>query len=135
VIRYLTLNAVLELYVRVMARSGGLAGVRFLGALESALSQPRMTFGGEELYSSLVEKAAVLGFTLICNHPFIDGNKRIGHAAMEVFLVLNGQEIEASVGEQEQVILEVASGARDRESFAQWLTAHVRPTSRQNPGA
>ena len=59
------------------------------------------------------------------NHPFIDGNKRAGHAAMEVFLMLNGYEIEASVEEQERVILQVASGKLDRKAFTQWLQAHI----------
>lgn len=65
--------------------------------LESALIQPRMTFGGEELYPTIIEKASALGYSIIKNHPFIDGNKRAGHAAMEVFLVLNGFEISASI--------------------------------------
>jgi death-on-curing protein len=73
----------------------------------------------------LVEKAAVLGFSLIRNHPFVDGNKRIGHAATEVFLLLNGFEIEASVDEQEQVVLDVATGKLDRKAFVEWLGAHV----------
>lgn len=59
-----------------------------------------MTFNEEELYPTLAEKAAVLGFSLIQNHPFVAGNKRMGHAAMEIFLILNGFEIEASVEEQ-----------------------------------
>ena len=95
--RYFTLNEVLVLHGQVMAQSGGAAGVLNLPALESALAQPRMTFGGDDLYPTLVEKAAALGFSVIKNHPFIDGNKRTGHAAMEVFLVLNGFEIQASV--------------------------------------
>jgi len=127
VIRYLTLTSVLELYARVMARSGGLAGIRDLGALDSAMTQPRMNFGGQELHGSLVEKAAALGFSIICNHPFMDGNKRIGHAAMEVFLFLNMHEIDALDDEQEHVVLLVASGNMDREGFTRWLNDHVRP--------
>lgn len=80
-----------------MTQSGGAVGVLNLPALESALAQPRMTFGGEDLYPTLVEKAAALGHSLIANHPFVDGNKRTGHAAMEVFLMVNGCEIQASV--------------------------------------
>lgn len=80
----------------------------------------------------LVDKVAVLGFALICNHPFIDGNKRIGHAAMEVLLVLNGYQIEASVDEQEQVVLQLASGALDRDAITRWLVQHVRPSSDQS---
>ncbi len=96
-----------------------------MGMLESALAQPLMTFGGEELYPTIGDKASALGFSLIKNHPFIDGNKRIGHAAMETFLVLNGHEINAPVDEQEQIILRVASGELRREAFTEWLRAHI----------
>ena len=123
--RYLTLNEVLELHRRLIERYGGSAGIHDLGALESALAQPRMTFGGEELYPTIVEKAAALGFALIKNHPFVDGNKRTGHAAMETFLVLNGFEIDAPVDEQEKIILQVASGELKREAFTGWLRARI----------
>jgi death-on-curing protein len=89
-IRQLALEELLELHRLVREQSGGMGGVRDLGALESAAAQPQMSFGGEELYPSLAEKAAALGFSPVCNHPFVDGNKRVGHAAMETFLVLNG---------------------------------------------
>src|SRR5438046_9860982 len=95
--RYLTLAEVMDLYRRVMERSGGRVGILNLPALESALAQSRMTFEGKDLYASIVEKASALGFSLINNHPFRDGNKRTGHAAMETFLVLNGHEIDAPV--------------------------------------
>ena len=96
-----------------------------LSALESALAQPQMTFGGEDLYPTLADKAAALGYALIQNHPFVDGNKRTGHAAMEVFLVLNGYEVRAAVDEQEQLILHVAAGETNREAFTAWLRSHV----------
>lgn len=86
-----------------------------------------MTFGGEDLYPTLVEKAAALGFSLVKNHPFVDGNKRIGHAAMEVFLVLNEYEIAASIDEQEAIILQLAAGEIDRSSFTEWLSSRVVP--------
>lgn len=123
--RYLTLDEVLELYRRIIEQSGGSAGIANQGALESALAQPRMSFGGEDLYPTIVEKASALGFSMIKNHPFVDGNKRIGHAAMEVFLVLNGFEIEASVDEQERVILQLAAGELGREEFTEWLRSHI----------
>ena len=126
-IRYITLGEALEVHARIMAQSGGIATLLSIGALESALAQPRMTFGGEELYPTLVEKAAALGFALIQNHPFVDGNKRTGHALMEVFLLLNGYEIQATVDEQEDVILRVASGSMPRGDFTAWLRLHVRP--------
>jgi death-on-curing protein len=123
--RYLTVNEVLVLHDQVMAQSGGAVGVLSLPALESALAQPRMTFNGEDLYPTLVEKAAALGHSLIANHPFVDGNKRTGHAAMEIFLMVNGWEIRASVDEQERVILQVAAGEMNREEFTEWLRGHV----------
>jgi len=76
-------------------------------------------------YPTIVEKASALGFSLIQNHPFADGNKRTGHALMEIFLVTNGYEIEASTDEQVDVILKVASGEVGRESFTEWLRIHV----------
>jgi death-on-curing protein len=120
-IRYLTLIEVLELHRKILEQSGGASGIRDMGLLESAIAQPRMTFGGEDLYPSLLEKAAALGFSIILNHPFIDGNKRTGHAATETFLVLNGLEINASVDEQERVVLAIASGELKREAFVEWL--------------
>jgi death-on-curing protein len=81
--RFLTLSEVLELHRQVMEQSGGLLGIRDLGALESALAQPRMTFGGVDLYPTLIEKASALAFSIINNHPFVDGNKRVGHAALD----------------------------------------------------
>ena len=124
-IRYLTLVEVLNLHRQIIEQSGGALGIRDLGALQSALAQPRMTFSGEDLYPTLADKAAALGFSIIMNHPFVDGNKRTGHAAMETFLVLNGLEISASVDEQEQVILALASGNSGRESFVEWLKQHI----------
>jgi death-on-curing protein len=70
--RFLTLIEVLELHRRVIEQSGGAFGIRDVGLLESAIAQPRMTFGGEYLYSSLLEKAAALGFSIIMNHPFVE---------------------------------------------------------------
>jgi death on curing protein len=123
--RYLTVGEVLEIYSRVMRQSGGSVGILDLGALESAVAQPRMTFNGEELYPTITQKASALGFSLIQNHPFVDGNKRAGHAAMESFLILNGWEIFASVDEQVEIILGVASGNIDRPDFTKWLKNHI----------
>lgn len=123
--RYLTLNELLQLHRRLIEQFGGSAGIRNMGALESALAQPRMTFGGEDLYPTIVEKASALGFSLIGSHPFVDGNKRTGHAALEIFLILNGYEIDASVDEQEDIILQLAAGQLERRAFTGWLHAHV----------
>ena len=124
--RYLTVSEVIELYRQVMEASGGTVGILSINALESAVSQPRATFGGNDLYPSLVEKAATLGFSLVMNHPFVDGNKRIGHYAMETFLVINGYELNASVDEQEFTILQLASGKLSRDAFTDWIREHIR---------
>jgi len=123
--RYLTVGEVLELYNRVMKQSGGSVGILDLGSLESAVAQPRMTFNGEELYPTIVDKASALGYSIIQNHPFVDGNKRAGHAALETFLVLNGYEISASEDEQVEVVLGVAFGKIDRSTFTEWLRSHI----------
>lgn len=126
--RHLTLGEVVELHRRLLLASGGASGIRDIGLLESALAQPAATFDGTDLHPTLVDKAAALGFSLVANHPFVDGNKRIGHAAMEVFLVLNGYEIQASVDDQERLMLAVASGALDRQQLVSWLNQHVAKT-------
>jgi len=127
VTRYLTVNDVITLYHQVMAQSGGLAALRSFAALESSVTQPRATFDGIELYPTLSEKAAILAYMLIRNHPFVDGNKRIGHAAMEVFFIINGWEIQAGVDEQEQLILGVAAGTITKEHLTIWLVSHTVP--------
>jgi len=123
--RYLALVEVLDLHRRIIEQSAGAFGIRDLGLLESAIAQPRMTFGSEDLYPTVIDKAVTLGFSIIMNHPFVDGNKRTGHAAMETFLILNNLEISTSVDEQEAVILAVASGVLGREAFADWVRQHT----------
>ena len=123
--RYLTLGEVLELHRHIIESWGGAEGILDLRALESAVAQPRMSFGGSDLYPDVAAKAVALCFSLIRNHPFADGNKRVGHAAMETFLVLNGYEIGASVDEQERVILAVASGDLSRDGLVEWLREHI----------
>lgn len=124
--RYLTLEEVRELHRRVIAQSGGPLGIRDMGSLLSAVAQPGMTFDGQDLYPTLPEKAAALGYSLIQNHPFLDGNKRVGHLAMEVFLVLNGYELDAEVDVQERLILDIASGQASRAHLVIWVRRHLR---------
>jgi death-on-curing protein len=124
--RYLTLPEILDLHRRVIEQSGGGDGVRDLGGVESAVAQPQMTFGGDELYPTIESKATALCFSLVMNHPFVDGNKRIGHAAMETFLVMNGFEIAAAVDDAEKIILTLAAGELTREELLEWVTSNVR---------
>ena len=83
--RYLTVGEVLELYSRVMEQSGGGVGIRDLGGLESAVAQPRMTFNGKELYSTIIEKASALGFSLIQNHPSLTGVSALAMLRWKLF--------------------------------------------------
>ena len=126
--RFLTLPEVLEIHRQVIAQTGGAPGIRDLGALESAVAQPRQTFGGDDLYPSLAEKASALAFSLIQNHPFVDGNKRTGHAALETFLMLNGHELDATIDDAEQMILRTAAGQSTRQDLVRWVEEHLRAT-------
>ncbi|NOS82793.1 MAG: type II toxin-antitoxin system death-on-curing family toxin [Nitrospira sp.] len=125
--RYLTFAEVLELHQSVLERWGGAGGIRDINILESALAQPRQSFGEADLYPDLASQAAALCFSLVLNHPFIDGNKRIGHAAMEVFLMVNGQELRASVDDQERTILDLAAGQLSRDAFLEGVNQHTAP--------
>lgn len=122
---YISIDEVLEIHRRIVETSGGSMGLRCRSGLESAVAQPRMTFDGHDLYPTVIEKAAALCFSLIQNHPFVDGNKRVGHAAMELFLIFNGYEIDATVDIQEQIVLGVASGDVSRDQFVRWLKEHA----------
>lgn len=125
--RLLTFDEVLLLYYRIMRDTGGAAGVLNENAVKSALAQARQTFDGIDLYPTLAEKAAAIGHALIANHPFMDGNKRIGQAVMEGVLLRNGFEIRASADEQEEIILQIARGEMERKALAEWLQPRLRP--------
>jgi death on curing protein len=127
--RYLTLGEVVELHRRIVGATGSASGIRDLGALESAIAQLKAAFGAVDLYPTIEAKAAALSFALVQGHAFVDGNKRVGHAAMEAFLVLNGSEIEAAVAEQEQLVLDLAAGRVTRGQLTDWVRQHVRPLS------
>jgi death-on-curing protein len=126
--RYLTLREVVALHRAILEATGGASGVRDLGALESALAQPRASVGGVDLHISVHAKAAALGFSLALNHPFLDGNKRAAHAAMETFLMLNGFEIDAPIDEQERLMLDLAAGRLTRDQLTDWLERHLKST-------
>ena len=114
----------------MLQETGGADGVRDAGMLDSAIARPRSAFGGADLYPTLEGKAAALCHSLVMNHPFVDGNKRIGHHAMWVFLRLNGLHLEATVDEAEALILRLASGGCPVEELEGWIRAHVVPVLR-----
>ena len=122
----LTENQIIAIHSSLIAATGGLDGVRDKGLLESALEMPFQTFGGEDIYPSLLQKAARLCFSLVANHPFIDGNKRIGIHAMLVFLALNGVEIDCTQEELIDVGLSLASGSMKFEELCKWLSNYSK---------
>lgn len=125
---YLTPAQVLFIYARLIAETGGASGLRDVGLLESAVARPQATFDGEDLYPDLYSKAAALMDSLIRNHPFIDGNKRVGITAAGVFLARNGLRLTAANEEVERFTLLVAQGAVSVEQTAAWFAQHVSPT-------
>ena len=120
----LSKNQVTALHSALIREFGGIDGIRDEGLLESALAAPFQTFGGEPVYPSLQAKAAQLGFGLIRNHPFVDGNKRIGAHTMLVFLAVNGIELRYEQQELIDIFLSVAAGQIDRQGLLQWILDH-----------
>lgn len=125
---YLTAVQVLFIHARLLAETGGAPGVRDLGPLESAIARPKATFDGQDLYPGLCAKAAALMFGLVNNHPFVDGNKRVGITAAVLFLVRNGLQLQASNEQIEHVTLEVAVERRTVERMEIWFTQHTVST-------
>ena len=112
------------LHEQLIAETGGSSGLRDEGMLDSALNAPFQTFGGEDVYPSLQQKAARLCFGLVKNHPFLDGNKRIGAHVMLVFLALNGIELQHTQTELSDVILQLAAGTIQSSDLLSWILAH-----------
>lgn len=121
---------ILRLHEKIIEATGGAPGLRDIGALQTALAQPKLTSGGRDVHGDVFEKAAALGFTLVQSRPFAEGNKRIGHAAAVLFLQLNGQILKAKPKDAEQVLLETAAGARSRRELANWLRERCAPVER-----
>ena len=120
----LTKEQILLLQQDLIEQTGGTAGLRDEGLLESALFTPFQSFDGNDMFPSLQQKAARLGFGLIQNHPFVDGNKRIGAHSMLVFLSLNGVEWTYTQQELSGMILDVAAGKQSFEDMVVWIQQH-----------
>ena len=122
----LSKEQILMLHSQLIEATGGSDGIRDEGMLESAISNPFQSFGGEELYPSIQSKAAQLCYGLVKNHPMIDGNKRIGTHAMFVFLTLNGYELQYTQSELSDTILSVAAGNLGANDLLKWIIEHQR---------
>ena len=115
---FLTLDEALAIHARQIARYGGALGLRDRGLLESALAMPAATFGGEYLHPSLHEQGAAYLFHLVKNHPFVDGNKRVGLACGLVFLRLNGIRVRATDDDLVDLVMDVATSRRSKADVA-----------------
>ena len=115
---------ILLLHEQLIAETGGSSGLRDEGMLDSALNTPFQTFAGKDVYPSLQQKAARLCFGLVKNHPFVDGNKRIGAHVMLVFLALNGIELQYTQTELSEVILQLAAGIIQSSDLLDWILTH-----------
>lgn len=122
--KVLNKRQILMLHQHLVDETGGSPGLRDEGLLDSALNAPFQIFGDTSAYPSLQQKAARLCYGLVKNHPFIDGNKRIGAHAMLVFLAVNGLELSYSQQELSDIILQVAAGEKGYDDLLVWLLAH-----------
>jgi death-on-curing protein len=118
---FLTLGDVLEFHTQQVEQYGGSDGIRDVGLLESAIAQPEAKFGGEFLHADLFEMAAAYLFHLVKNHPFIDGNKRVGLETALVFLEINGHSIDASDEELVELVLQTVVGKLSKPQIAEFF--------------
>ena len=124
--KYLYPKQISYLHQQIIAVSGGSGSVRDEGLLESAVYRPQATFGGQDLYPDLFSKAAALGHSIIQNHPFVDGNKRVGFEAMRLMLRLNGYDLKSTLNEKFKFVMGIAQGKSTEQSIADWLKHHGR---------
>lgn len=123
--KWITPEAVEQIHGEVIRATGGLAGVRDRGLLESAVANPLATFGGEELYPGLLPKVAALLYGLVRNHPFVDGNKRTAFVVAVVVLAKNGRRLVATDADVVAFMEAVAAGRCTIEDVQDWLSQHI----------
>ncbi len=127
---FLSVEQLLRLHEMQWRTFGGAPGLRDRGGLEAAAARPQMTFGGEDLYPDLAAKAAALMHSLVLNHPFVDGNKRLGAMAAELLLAANDHELDAADDALFELTLAVARGEVPAEALAIWLRQRSRRRER-----
>lgn len=115
---------VIKLHSSLIAKTGGMDGIRDVNLLDSALKSPFQTFDGNELYPDIFDKASQLCYSLVENHPFVDGNKRIGVHLTLLFLKLNNENIEYSQAELIDFGLNIASGKMNKDDIKAWFLTH-----------
>jgi len=121
---FLTVTDVLESHQSQIEIYGGSPGIRDRGLLESAIAQPQTTFGGQYLHADVFEMAAAYLYHLVMNHPFVDGNKRVGLEAALIFLEINDSGVDASDDELVNLVLETTSGEANKREIADFFRSH-----------
>jgi death-on-curing protein len=122
----LSKKQIIMLHSQLISETGGTDGIRDEGLLDSAISAPFQSFAGTEIYPSIQQKAARLGYGLVKNHAFIDGNKRIGAHAMLIFLVLNKIDLDYMQDELSGIFLKIAAGEITQDDLLEWIITHQK---------
>ena len=123
---YLSVEQLLRLHRLQVDAHGGPRGIQDRGRLDAAAARPQMTFDGDDLYPDLPAKAAALMHSIVMNHPFVDGNKRVGAMAAEMFLAINGLALVAAEDDLVVTTLAVAAGEISAEALSVWMRQRVR---------
>ena len=122
---WITAEDVIAIHRRIIERSGGMAGLRDRPGLEAAVAAPLQSFDGRDLYPTVVEKVARLGFGLASNHTFLDGNKRIGAMMVQLLLSWNGYALSLEQGELADMFIGIAAGEKTEEDLLNWIQDHI----------
>lgn len=122
---WITADDVIQIHSRVIQGSGGMDGLRDRGSLETAVSAPMQSFGGQDLYPTDVEKIARLGYGLASNHAFVDGNKRIGAMMVQLLLKWNGYQLSLHAGELADMFIAIADGSAKETDLLTWVQMHL----------
>lgn len=125
-IEFLDLNEILDIHRDQIERYGGSPGVRDMNLLHSALAMPATGFAGQYVHSDIAEMAAAYLFHLVRNHPFVDGNKRVGAVAAIVFLFINGYIFEVNENGFEDLVLKISEGKREKSEIADFIRKNTQ---------
>jgi death-on-curing protein len=123
---FLTLDDILESHQNQIETYGGIHGIRDIGLVESAIAQPEASFGGQYLHADLFEMAAAYLYHLVMNHPFVDGNKRVGLEASLIFLEVNDESLIADDEELVDLVLKTTAGQVGKREIAEFFRSHCK---------
>ena len=122
---WITVEDTMMVHKRIIEITGGIDGIRDPSGLEAAVSAPLQSFAGVDLFPSKIEKIARVGFGLACNHPFLDGNKRIGAMITQLLLRWNGYQLDLKQGELADMFIAIADGKKNDQDLLRWIHNHI----------